>query len=219
MAQGFLLKCRDSSLADGFAHTFCGQHRLRGADCPNCRKALLSFVSLDTRDPRLRLEALAPHPLPLLFCWTCNIAQAAFVYALDRRAGIELVEWGRGGRTSLFPYPDYPQFFPPALVLLRPLSRRLQELIRRLNADPHLSHYPKRIRRIATPAHQLGGEPYLEQGLVPMPCPACAVTMSFLASIGDRCLDPRGFTGNPHVQVIYNYCGGCRLVRCYQQTD
>ena len=57
-----------------FRHRFCGPPRTKGAECPNCRKPLLHFLTIDTTDAVPETPFQLPHFIPLLFCWTCNVA-------------------------------------------------------------------------------------------------------------------------------------------------
>ena len=42
-----------------FGHVALGPHDVRGADCENCDTPMHRLLSLDVRDPRLSLPALA----------------------------------------------------------------------------------------------------------------------------------------------------------------
>ncbi|MDQ2801010.1 MAG: hypothetical protein M3Y13_15360 [Armatimonadota bacterium] len=69
-AQGYFVDyARAADASPDFDHVFCGPHEVDGAWCPNCRKPLLRFLALDTRDNRLRLPNSLGPMLSLLFCW------------------------------------------------------------------------------------------------------------------------------------------------------
>lgn len=73
---------------------------------------------------------------------------------------------------------------------------------------------------LCRPHHQTGGLPYLTQGSSHVPtCAECGDTMAFVASIADDCGDPRGFTSNPFVQVVFFMCPACRRVRAANMCD
>jgi hypothetical protein len=202
-------------------HMFCGPQRLAGGECPNCRKPLLRFLDLDTTDPALQPLGTISLRLPLLFCWTCAIAQEELFYRLTD-GGVELVRYGEGGVQTDFPYEDYPVHFPGCPARLEPLTEDEQEVIRRINRgqiaewDVEESH-----PRVCRPRHQVGGEPLLVQRdpEAEVLCPECGGPMPFLAAVADDCLDPRGFTGNSYVQVLFRYCIRCRVVGAYQECD
>src|SRR5258708_9570244 len=75
---------RDVALSGEHGHRFCGPHDIDGAWCPNCDKALLRFLTLDTADLRLGLEYSPVRLIHLLFCWECNVAQGT-VYPFHAR--------------------------------------------------------------------------------------------------------------------------------------
>src|SRR5262245_13887496 len=76
--QGFFVDYSQPFSA-GSRHRFCGPNDVHGAACPNCKRPLLLFLHLDTSDDRLELAHWGG-PLPLLFCWKCQVAQAPFYY-------------------------------------------------------------------------------------------------------------------------------------------
>ncbi len=204
-------------------HSFCGSHEVDGAWCPNCDKPLLRFLALDAGDKRLELP-LAPHgTVSLFFCWTCNIAQSyPFLYAIQGEGSIRLLQYGRGGAIRDFPYEDYPVHFPLAEAHLVQIPEADQRVIRQINTDEvdWNALHPK-YQELDKPRHQVGGEPYLVQRdrSYRMRCSMCAQPMPFLAAIADSCLDKRGFTGNPYVQVLFHYCRRCTVVGAFQQCD
>lgn len=87
---------------DGHRHAFCGPHLIPGAHCPNCDKPLLRFLSLDTCDPRLGLQHCPFPALPLVYCWTCNIAQEPFLYQVNADGGVQLLQYGDDGVEEFF---------------------------------------------------------------------------------------------------------------------
>ena len=121
--QGYFL---DVSLAlqplPAGAHTFGGPHQIAGANCPNCDKPLLRFLSLNTSDARLKLKGAPGTELSLLYCWTCNLAQQSFVYRMTPSDGIEILSFGAGGAVTDFPYPDYPAAFALGSVAFVPVT-------------------------------------------------------------------------------------------------
>jgi hypothetical protein len=194
--------------AGSYAHKIGGSHSLAAATCPNCVEPLLQLGQLDTTDPKLScLAALGP-VVPLLFCWRCGVAQSPFVYRVQ--AGrMWILQAGREPTETDFPYPDYPRFFEPQpsdLVELNPNEQAAILFVNEGGSDEDLD-----------PEHQVGGEPYLLQGRESVECQRCDQTMAFLAAIADHNSDPRGFTSNPWVQVLYFLCRPCHVLGVVQR--
>jgi hypothetical protein len=157
-----------------------------------------------------------------LYCWTCNIAGEGFFYQLIAD-GVKLLKYGRGGLDNFFNKDNFPRHFPGAPARLIPLTTEEQRAICSLNADE--IDYPERdelAQALAVPMHQVGGEPYLVQHdweCTSLTCPVCHREMSFLASIGDDAVLPRGFVENDFVQVLYSYCSLCHVVGAIHTCD
>lgn len=206
--------------SDGFRHVFCGTPVVSGADCPNCDRPLLQLLALDSADARLELAAWRHPWIPLLFCWRCNVAQQPFVYRVEG-AAIALLNFGRQGVESDFPYESYPIAFPAAAVRLEPVPAEHVAIVAGWNRGDDMDWNSPEHTSLVDPRHQIGGRPRLVQGedrAIPR-CPACRRPMRLLATIADDCLDPRGFTGNCGVQVIYHCCADCSILHCTQECD
>ena len=203
-----------------FGHVFCGPPLLDGSDCPNCRKSLLQFLALDTCDARLGLRSWRSPIVPLLFCWTCNLAHGPFTYHVSA-ARVSLLRYKRGGVQAAFPYDGYPAAFPSAAAWLTPVSQPQSETAARLNRGGEIDYSLPDWREQDRLRHQIGGEPRLVQGHPPrrIHCPRCRAAMALFATVADDCRDPRGFTGNSLVQVVYHRCDQCHVIGCYQQCD
>jgi len=220
--QGYFVDYAHTKAREEFDHFFCGPQDVKGAWCPNCQKPLLRFLALDTQDNRLALQNTPSRLLSLLFCWTCSVAQEVFFYrALED--GVELLDYGQGGVDTDFPYEKYPIFFPGAAAALNAISAEEQTLITRLNCrfesgEKASAIYGKR-RDLWSVRHQIGGEPFLIQGLLALVCPDCGTEMPLLASIANDCLDERGLTGNDGLQLLFHYCRKCCVVGVYQECD
>lgn len=222
---------KDMALNQRYTHTFCGQHDISGAQCPNCRKPLLCFLQLDVRDPRLLIQNSVGTSLSLLYCWTCQGAGGStFFYRNIDQSKVIILEYGITPFTKGFPYKNYPIYFPKARALLHQLKPDVQQYIRRLNREDFAEYeLPEQYQDLDVPRHQIGGEPYLIQHNpdyifdkvygVSMDCPICGNLMPFFAAIGDHCTDPRGFTGNEFVQVLFHYCSQCCVVAAFNQCD
>lgn len=216
-ARGFTLKVATRTR---FGHRFCGEHSIPGAQCPNCRKPLLRMLTLDTADRRIGLQGLAVRNLHLLFCWTCNLAQGETAYQVLPDGGVRFVKHRRGGVARNFPYPNYPRFFPGCRFVPEPVPAAESRILGKLTSGELRSiDLRKADRHLATPRHQIGGQPYFLQGPPSAECPRCNGPMSFLASVGDETLDKAGFTGNSFVQVLFLLCRKDLIVTTLQQCD
>lgn len=221
--QGYFVDYKQSAKTSAkFSHQFCGPCDIKGASCPNCRKPLLRFFGLNTRDSRLSLQNSPASTLSLLFCWTCNVAQETFFYR-DFGDAIDIIRCGQGGVQADFPYEDYPLVFPGAAVHLRPIASDEQIILNRLNRRFETGEPTSQIlgerHDLWSVRHQIGGIPFLTQELVILECPLCNLEMPFLASVANDCLDTRGLAGDDGVQVLYHYCRKCCVIGVYQMVD
>ena len=239
--QGFFVELHPSrSKKSRFNHFFCGAHDIPGAFCASCRRPLLRFLSLDTRDSRLPLlhrplhliderppdSASDPGPahIPLLFCWTCE--GEPLTYRLFADGAIHVINRakGKGPRYTDFPYSNYPIHFPRKNVVLTRIRPETEDLIHRSNSDELTSgeRFNQRFANLLRPRHQVGGEPYLVQGTkrdVHEPCGLCSQEMPIIATIGDDSGTKKGFVGNSFVQVLFHYCASCRFMSAYNECD
>lgn len=130
--QGYWVQYADSQSGE-YGHCFCGPNRVSGAWCPTCRKPLLRILSLDTSDPRLGLMDCGLSSLPLLYCWTCEIAWDQFFYQVQPPEGtVHLLKFASGSMPEGHyrePYVPYPDSFPETPVRLVPLTNDQQWLI------------------------------------------------------------------------------------------
>jgi hypothetical protein len=181
---------------------------------------LLTLLTLDAHDDRLWLQGTGLSRVPILFCWTCPIAQDDFCYRL-RSAGdrVELLTHAQGPQEPDFPYADYPRSFPAKPALLVPLTDEEQAVLRTRNAGSEVGPAWERNPQADRPQHQIGGEPYLLQGPEPRHCPGCALPMPLFASVGDDTGSARGFTQNPWVQTLVHLCRHCCVLTLYQRCD
>ncbi len=178
-------------------HVFCGAQAIPGAGCPNCDRPLMQMMSLDASDQRLQLAALGVARIPLLFCWRCNVAQDVTQYRLRREGGIDLLRFKRGTQGPDFPYSNYPVSFPEARFDLSPS--------------------PAAAAR--APRHQIGGQPFVLQGLRDLRCKICRRRMRFLACIADDATQGWTFAGNSWVQTLFHVCLADGVIASYHESD
>jgi hypothetical protein len=220
--QGYFVDYSRKNRESEYAHIFCGTHSLEGAGCPNCHKPLLRLFSFDVRDPSLQLAPAPFTALPVLFCWTCNVAQSVFYYRINDDRGIRLLKYMEGGVSTDFPYEKYPEHFPKRPVRLIEIPRESQQIIKGLNRNTLDEWKTKQTKpELCAPRHQVGGEPYLVQknSDAIVECLVCSAPMPFLACIADDAPNQLSFTGNEYVQVLAQYCKRCRVIGVYQQCD
>ena len=121
-----------------------------------------------------------------------------------------------------FPYHEYPVFFPGSPANLVQLHDAATGLIHRINeTDIDWNTIDRSLHEIDIPMHQVGGEPVMldADSHYRMICPICDEAMPFLAQIGNYCLDPRGFTSNDYVQVLFNFCPKCNVIGTFHLTE
>jgi hypothetical protein len=212
-----------SGKAEKSKHFFCGQHNLKGAICPNCKKPLLRFLSIDLADEEmadLRAEGLMN--IDLLYCWTCAIAQETLIYELKSSDEINILQYKNGPSDPEFPYPNYPIYFPLAAAILRKRNREDESILKKLN-EGSINETELFSTRpdICKPQNQIGGVPYLVQKnpYLSMSCPKCGKDMPFLACITDDTENGYVFAGNEYAQVLYCYCKACKVISAFQQCD
>jgi hypothetical protein len=218
--RGYLVTDRGSTRSRR-AHSLFGTNDVPGGTCPNCNKPLLLLLTLDTADRRLGIRDCPMPRLPLLFCWTCNVAQSNFVYRLEADA-VQLVEFGVGGVVTDFPYPSYPTNFPQRAVKLEPLTDLDQQMIHLINEGELEPIWGRQYTPIfTTPVHQVGGEP-LGSNIdfdTDRECRECGSSMRFLASIADDAGDGLAITQNAYVQTLFFLCRKCWLIMAQQICD
>lgn len=202
-----------------YNHVFCGPHDVKGTDCPNCKKPLLRFLSLDARDKRLEMADMGLKTVDLLYCWTCDVSGwPPFWYQMKKDGSIKILKYNKSNREKDFPYKKYPDYFPKRPARLVKVTARQQKILRKINSGDFNTacKHPD----LDEPRHQVGGEPYLVQKwLDAYKCIKCNRRMSLIASIADNCVDPRGFAGNEFVQVLYHLCRKCRIIQAHHEVD
>jgi len=215
-SQGYQLVFCTSDGAKLCRHQFGGIADASNVDCPNCCRPLLVLLVLDATDPRLEIDSTTLVKLPILLCWTCNIAQDVFSYTVDKNGKIDIVVYAEGGCVDDFPYENYPQYFPERCFYLDYLPPSERMLIAAVNKDQQLwSSLPASLQY---PKHQIGGEPLMIDG-GGVTCPLCGEPMPLLGVLGDASGTTVGFTGNPFVQTVFHLCRSCSCVSVFQRCD
>ncbi|HEX2952175.1 MAG TPA: hypothetical protein VHV83_21790 [Armatimonadota bacterium] len=206
-----------------YRHTFCGEHHIPGAVCPNCQTSLLRILSIDLADPRFAAVSSHGDVLHLLFCWTCNISAEPFYYQIQDNGAVQLLAYGKDGCVDDFPYEAYPTYFPETPVDFSPIDAAEQQILHALNTgDLDEDDLDEEQEYLCAPQHQIGGEPYMidpEMLEEEIACVSCHHPMRFLAAVADGNRDERGFTGNPYVQLLFFYCDTCNTICAVQRCD
>lgn len=211
-----------------FGHYVGGDHKIRGAWCPNCDLPLMLHMSLDTLDPRIDLDLGS---IPLLYCGRCALSWYSFVYNIVDDDHIEIIRATRGEvlRTEWNEDVGF-DVFPRRPFQLRPIPGRLQELYDQLNAGKELT--PDEEAEVAAitgqyadievggyPSidviNQIGGRSFLSQRLHDPICRFCRDRldmrrrMYFMASMtNDRERDL--VVTYDGVQIVFFFCPFCR---------
>ncbi len=210
-----------------YRHYFCGENCIPGAHCPNCDKPLLLMLNLDTTDPRLELTGFPSRMLPLLYCWTCDIAQdPPFCYRVLSDGSVELVRFGKGrSQPDDFPYAPYPVFFPGSAATLRQVPADVEEAMQWYECGTRDEALEKRYGAIVDRVyddwtrHQVGGIPMMIQCAVEVKCQVCGQPAPLLAAIADNTTDDRGFVANAGVQSLFHVCLACASIHAYSEFD
>jgi hypothetical protein len=217
--QGYWLRPLDKA-QPGPTHRLGGKTRIPGAQCPNCRKPLLTLWELDARDPLLGFQAAGLARLSVLFCWTCPVAQSVLMYQLPSAAtSFRLLDVASGKPTPDFPYEGYPIAFASQELTLVALTLEEQDILRRLNVGGDVDWSDRRYQQLSRPRHQIGGEPYLVQPLEEVHCSGCGAAMPLFGTVGNDTFGPEKFTDNDYVQTLVHLCRHCWIVAVYQRCD
>ena len=120
-------------------------------------------------------------------------------------------------------YDSYTGEFPEVRVGLRPLSDAEEQRALELRAS---CEWPVGEEHLTDPVHQIGGFPMIYNEWDNITCPLCRNAVPFLATICDSAegqqapLDPnKSFVDNFGVQMVFHYCGPCRVVTAYHSCD
>ena len=220
-------------------HYVGGSIDLHGAECPNCRKPLMLYLSLDSADQRLGLQDIGVDVLRLFTCLRCELTWHGFAYTILDETAIELVAYHVGCTTWHDWYEDVSvDVFPRRPVALVPIPERVQELYDRLNdgdtlteaeeleiaqatnsfAEEEVGGYP-----IVDVINQVGGRAFLPQRLDEPFCVCCAKQgherqTLFVASLTN---DPKDGLKIAHdgTQLVFYLCPVCRTVHFVQSCD
>jgi hypothetical protein len=220
------------SRATPFDHFVGGSHAIRSADCPNCDKPLMQYMSINTADDRLNLGFLGVDRLPLLYCMRCALCWRVFEYYVKSSDAISIVRVHRGERTwddwygdgfgdelpkryfDLYPIPEHIQYLHGRISRgYQPTDAEELEISRFTGkvAQPEVGGYP-----IVDAINQIGGETFFVQPINTPMCRVCKENgmkrhMSFVASLvnDDR---TRLRIGHDGVQVLFFTCCSCGLI-------
>ena len=199
-----------------------GAYHLSGALSPNSGKPLLQLASIYVADGVLECKGWKFPRIQLLYSWTCAICEGAFSYRYSE-SGINIIKYVSGDAYSDFPYENYPETFGEVPLDLVPITPEEQVIIEKINSAPTdlCLDLSVQFPNLSVPRHQVGGIPYLLIGdLLNTHCPCCTKEMSFFATIGNNSFsDPRGFTGNNFVQLVFEICPECNVISVNNFSD
>ncbi len=215
--KGYYLKV----VPEGDSHSFCGEHHIEGAKCPNCKKPLLRFLTLNLNDSKLAINLSGIEYLHCLYCWTCELSQEPFYYELLNNDSVKLLQYRSGKSYDDFPYTNYPSFFPKKDITLQEINKKEQKEIIELNtgvADEWeiMQSNPE----LCKPHNQIGGVPFMSGDIETLTCPCCHNNdMEFIASICDDESNNLCFVDNEYVQVLFFLCEQCKIIGAVHQVD
>lgn len=214
-----------------FAHRVGGSSDWFGADCPNCAKPFICFLTLDTADPVLPLQDSPYRRLPILTCPRCNVWYGGLTYRVFDDGLIQLIRADQGASKDAADQWDDDigrDELDRAPVSLTPLPKRFEKLQTRLYADGRSSlstkqqiEYNSVAARFAggDPAgdifpmlfNQVGGRPHLPQGAYDEEC-TCGRAMSPLALLCNHKSSGFQIAGSDDVHLISWFCPPCHHV-------
>ena len=219
--KGFFINYKPAPEGTQVENKFCGSHDIEGATCPNCKKPLLRFLTVNSDDKHIDIGKYQYKKIHFMYCWTCNISQREFFYQIIDDNKVSIIQYSKGGVQKDFPYPNYPENFPLGKIDFIEISEEDQRIISKVNSE-EIDEFdlPDKDSHLSIPKHQFGGEPCLVQmEFDKINCPKCKSEMQFIVSIADDCIDDRGFVENEYVQVLYYYCKDCCMIGAIQHSD
>ena len=219
-----------------YQHHIGGRTEMHGAQCPNCRKPLMLYLSLDTTDARLGLQGIGVDVLRLFACLRCALTWHGFAYTILDENSVKLVEYHVGQTTWDDWYEDVGvDMISHRPIVLESIPARVIELYERLNdeqtlteseemeiaqvtnsfADKEAGGYP-----VVDVVNQVGGTTFLPQLLDAPHCRRCAEQGNdhqtfFLASLTN---DAKQGLKIAHdgTQLVFFLCPVCRTVHFVQ---
>jgi hypothetical protein len=221
---GFLMKFDK----DDYGHYFGGRSDgIAGAECPNCKKPLIRYLSLLTSDIRLGLQDSGLSEIPLFYCMRCSLCWSDFSYKIEMPNRVRILSAYEG---ELMPewYEEYGDEFPRRAIALQQVPERAQALWTALNrreelndeeteyiasltghfAQPEVGGYP-----IVDIVNQVLGEPFLQQRSIEGDgCEECGEPLILLAAMCNdlaqkvRCTYDDG-------QIVFSLCQKCNIVQ------
>jgi len=223
---------------DQYQHSAGGDQRFAGAICPRCNPGdypLVTILTLDTSDPRLRLDRFPSSSLPLLYCPECTGIGQDMTYRVqdqsvevllpEREPHREHEEQDEDEDECPAPVPNAVTRQPIALL---PMPARLQQIFDRENAQGEVAESEEAEAMRILEEHgdtalwmsdvwQVGGRAIHIQGGSDPSCPYCAYhsrrdeNMFFLA---------KAIIQEPWLyQLMYFVCTTCYTLRVEQYSD
>lgn len=106
--QGYFINVRNYIDNEENKNFFCGAHDIEGAFCPNCKKPLLRFMTIEVDGSVVKINKYPYKKIHFVYCWTCNLSQDIFYYQIVSDNKIEILKYKHGKEHDDFPYLDYP---------------------------------------------------------------------------------------------------------------
>lgn len=206
--------------AASYQHHLGGVCRLAGAVSPYTTRPFAQLARIDCSDPKLPLQQTGLPFISLLFSGDSEYLSGSFIYKLHPQK-IEIISFLSDGYISPIAFSGFSQEIAIDLVALSDAEQaRISHLNQPENADDAVNT-PSGQMTSDEPRHQLLGEPFrLYSDRIPPRCPECNALMGFLAAFGDEnCVNSGGLWGDPYVQVIYEICMACHIVKVNQFAD
>jgi hypothetical protein len=190
-------------------HQFCGDSGIANANCQNCGRTLLHIATLDaSADPLLIPVRARIEKIVLLFCWRCAAARQMQYVVSD--GSLHILDAARGIEADDFPYRNYPKSFPEDRFSLYQLAD--EPLV-------ELGDWNEISNDIEDPCHEFGGRPRLWQSMRAPNCANCDSEMLYFGTVANPNADPRGFTDNIGVIMLFFLCSICPTIYATNQVD
>ncbi len=192
--------------------------------CPGCGHLMQRVLSIDSNTIR-EVLGIETDDIDLVFCWRCP-ASVHFAFTGNLKNGFEFYScwWNKeaGFPDEAEPFHKHPR--------MRRISFQQEDEIRhglhlRMVGETSYEDVLAEWERAGLdyyadePAYQIGGVPFLWQGLFDTNCQRCKAPLKFLATVANQNGTKVGWCGCDSVVMVFMRCEECGLIHASQQVD